>query len=500
MNTTKSTLSLALAGHLSVSAAFAAPPDGAATAPADARGETAQPARSEPKPVDFDAEVRARQAEPGGLEAEGAARRAASTSPSARARQAEVDAESALQREAFVGWFPRLNLTARYTRYSPYEQPALGPFVGAVGVSEGPVPPGTPLVTARAEFPAFVNNYYLQAQLVAPLTDYVFRVSEQSKSANESKRAAELRAKVERLRAASEAKLAYYAWVQARLREVVAMATLENARTELLAAKDLFELGRGTRADVLAAEARVSAAERLEAQSLLATNRFEADLRTLIHAEPRESLRVGEILTEALEPATLGNLESLYAEAEKKRLELRTFEASARSLKHQASVTAAAGIPRVDLFANGYYANPNLRFLPPQDEWRATWDVGAQLTWTPNDWASSDARASRVSADRDRVLAERDAMRDALRREVSEAQRAVLDADASLASVNARRSAAEEAYRVRREMYSLGKGTLVELMNAETELVLARLEWVDARVAQRIARTRLQHALGRDAE
>ncbi len=36
-------------------------------------------------------------------------------------------------------------------------------------------------------------------------------------------------------------------------------------------------------------------------------------------------------------------------------------------------------------FADGVYANPNQRRLPPTDQWTRTWDVGVQLTLSPND-------------------------------------------------------------------------------------------------------------------
>jgi outer membrane protein TolC len=417
-----------------------------------------------------------------------------------RARQRDVDAERAGEAEAKVGWWPRLNLTARYTRYSPYEQPSLGPFVVAPGAGEGPVAPGTPLFSAKSTFPAFVNNYYLQGQLVLPLTDYVFKVSEQTASARESRRAAEIRAQAAKVREASEARLLYYAWAKANLQELVAEKTVQNSRTQHQAARDRLELGRGTRADELSTKARLVAAERLHEQARLTTARLEADLRVVIHAGDHESLRLGEDLTvRASSPRATASAASLCVEAEGRRLELLAYRATDSALSHQESVAAAAGVPRVDLFANGYYANPNLRFLPPVDEWKATWDAGAQLTWTPNDWATSSERSNRTTAERGRVQAERDAMRDALCREVNEARRAALDAQAGLASVAARLEASEEAYRARREMYALGKGTLVELMNAETDLMLARLEWVEAHVAEHEAKARLEHAVGWDA-
>ncbi len=485
--------------------ALAAPPEAAPSAePPSATAVSVAPLEeslgaASAESVAFANEVKARLVQPGGLTASDVARRAAATSATVRAREQDVNAERASEDEASVGWWPKLNLTARYTRYSPYEQPSLGPFVVAPGVGEGPVAPGTPLISASSTFPAFVNNYYLQAQLVLPLTDYVFKVSEQTASARESRRAAELRAQAAKVREASEARLLYYAWAKSSLQELVAEKTVQNSSTQHRAAQDRLELGRGTRADELSTKARLVAAERLREQARLTTARLEADLRVVIHASGREPLRLGEDLTvRASSPRALASAVALCSEAEGRRLELLAYRATDQALSHQASAVAAAGIPRLDLFANGYYANPNLRFLPPVDEWRATWDAGAQLTWTPNDWATSSERSNRTEAERGRIQAERDAMRDALCREVNEAQRAALDAQAGLASVAARLEASEEAYRARREMYSLGKGTLVELMNAETDLMLARLEWVEAHVAEHEAKARLEHAVGWD--
>ena len=60
-------------------------------------------------------------------------------------------------------------------------------------------------------------------------------------------------------------------------------------------------------------------------------------------------------------------------------------------------------------------------------------------------------------------------------------------------------AAAEEAYRARAEQYRLGRASSVELTDAEADLSRSRLEVINARVGIRIARVKLDHALGRDA-
>jgi outer membrane protein TolC len=73
------------------------------------------------------------------------------------------------------------------------------------------------------------------------------------------------------------------------------------------------------------------------------------------------------------------------------------------------------------------------------------------------------------------------------------------DVQAAAADVAAAQlRAAEEAYRSRRELFLFSKGTSVELADSEAALFRARLASVSARIDQRIARVRVEHATGRD--
>jgi outer membrane protein TolC len=63
---------------------------------------------------------------------------------------------------------------------------------------------------------------------------------------------------------------------------------------------------------------------------------------------------------------------------------------------------------------------------------------------------------------------------------------------------SAQRRAAEEACHARRDSFRVGKGTSVELADAEAKLFRARFAAVSARIDQRIARMHIDHATGRD--
>jgi outer membrane protein len=432
-----------------------------------------------------------------GLTAARAVARAIDHSPQLRVEQEVIATERAGEAEAKVGWYPRLTLTAGYTRNSPYSQPILGPFVAAPGIDSGPVPPTAPLVSVGGQFPAFINTYLLQAQLVVPITDYILRTRMQANAASASTRAAQHQADAARSGVAREVVLLYYAWARAELARGVAEQTLDSARVQLAATRDLLELGKVTQSDLLSAQARAASAERLLTQATAQHQRLENDLRLVIAASAQESLARAEDLSQPLPPEQLADLPALRAEAEQARFELRAQTAAAQSLDHSASASVATGLPRLDLVANATYANPNWRYLPPEEAWHGTWDIGAQLTWVPNDLASATTHAARIEAQRRRVLAEEAVIRDALAREVHEAVAAVQEADGAVAPSEAELAAAEEADRGRREAYALGKSTLVDVQAAQSALVIARLSRLDALIAQRTSRAMLAHALGR---
>jgi outer membrane protein TolC len=89
-------------------------------------------------------------------------------------------------------------------------------------------------------------------------------------------------------------------------------------------------------------------------------------------------------------------------------------------------------------------------------------------------------------------------VRDAVFAEVTQAVLAMRTADSSIESSTAQARAADEAYGARRDLFRFGKGTSVELADAEANLFQARLAAVSARIDQRTARVRVDHATGRD--
>jgi outer membrane protein TolC len=444
---------------------------------------------------------------PGGLTSGQVSSRAVSTSYQVRAKEGDVQAAAAEVDKALIRFFPELTVVARYTRLSTITPGTLGPSDGSMVVSptgqQGPLPPNTPLVGApfsALSFPVILNQFYLASGVVVPLSDYFLRINRAYEAAQHSTEASRLVARAERLATATNAKLAYYAWVRACLQQVVVEQTLGQALEHRKNAQAGLDAGRLSTADVMRAEAQVASTELLLAQAQRLSATTEDLMRTQMHDPGARHYEIGEdVLTvkRALEP--FSSVDQFYADALRRRLELRAMDRSLAGLNQTSRAALAAAVPRLGAFADAYYANPNPRIIPQSSQWKATWDAGVELTWTPTGILFSRADVSSIDAQRSRLLAERGLLTDALRAQVVDAYHALLEASTDVQSAERGLSAAEESYRVRRLWFERGRATGVELTDAETALLQARLGMINARLNLVSARIKLEHATGRDA-
>jgi len=477
---------------------------------AQAPGPNAVPPPATPPPQDADAaREEALTAElvavkPGGITADAVGKRAAATSFQAAASAQALRGAAARVDAAWGGFLPRLSGVFRYTRLSDLTPPNLI-STGGYSLVATPAPAGsinpTPTVAfpLNFTFPIVVDNWLLQGTLAIPLSDYVFRLNQNYSAATKGERAARFDLAAARAKSAADGKIAYYNWIRARWSMVVAQLALGDQKTHLTDTKNLFQVGNTSQVDVLRSETGVAAAELAVEQTKHFVELAEMQIRLAIHGGPEEVLLVGEALDGDLPPIA-GDMQTLIGEGQLSRFEVRSIDATAEALHLQATVVRAGQFPRLDAVGNVTYANPNQRIVPTSPTWFPTWDVSLQLSWSPNDVLSSRANGADVESKAGQIEAQRQALRDGIALEVTQAYQAVLEADFSVVSTQKQLATAREAVRVARELFKAGRVTSTTLTDAETELTRARLQTVNARVDARVARVRLDHALGRDTK
>ncbi len=435
------------------------------------------------------------QVRPGGLTAGQVGARAAATSWNAKASEANLRGAAARVDEAWAAFLPRLSGVGKYTRLSNFELPPLTFFPAS-----SPFCMTAPQACAPVTFPFFkLDNWLLEASLTIPITDYFLRIDQNYTAATHSQEAARWDVIGARATSWANGAAAYYTWLRARGAVVVAVQALNDQKTHLRDGRNQFAVGNASKADVLRAETAVASAELTLERAKNLADLSEKQLRVAIHAKDEEAIVPGEDLELRPEPIQ-GNAKQMILEALASRPEVKSADANAASAREQASAAKAGRYPILSAFGDGIEGNPNPRQIPPSNNFLGTWDVGAQVTWSPNDilvanGAVSD-NESRVAA----IEANKNNVRDSIEVEVTQTMQSVHEADFSLEASSRELASADEAYRVARELFNNGRGTSTTLTDAETDLTRARLDLLNAKADARIARIRLEHALGRDAK
>jgi outer membrane protein TolC len=436
---------------------------------------------------------------PGGLTSDEVARRAATTSPTVAGRTAESEAAVAGVDQARANFIPRLQGQARRSRLSSLETATLGNLVVVPpGTPPGPIPAGTPMISAPLTFPQVLDQTVLQASLSVPLSDYALRLPQAKAAAEGSARSAAQNERAAVTRAAADARLAYYGWVRVRLSARVARQALAQARQHLEDARAARDAGSASVADVLRVESQVASSELDVARTANLEGLAEERLRTAMHDAGTAPYAIGEELRERAVPPASGRLPTMLDEAKGNRPELRALDEAVGAARQQVKLTRAAAYPRLDATGTATYANPNQRVFPQDARYRGTWDASLVLTWTPTDLPATLAAVRAAEARVRQLEAQRGEIIDGLRIEITQAAQALDEATVAQRTTTRGLAAAEESYRVRRLLFQNGRATSVEQTDAELELTRARLDALNARVDQRIAQVRLDHALGRD--
>jgi outer membrane protein TolC len=451
----------------------------------------------------------------GGLTANQVAKRAVASSHTIAAKQAELRAAAAEVDSAMYQFIPKVTLKASYTRLSRvvanlgngYSLGASGqgPYVigdirnqdGELTGQQGLIDEnGNPVQGGRFSFPVIRNSYSLSAALSVPLSDYVLRMSNSIEGTKENREAAELNIKAERQKAEGDARVAFFNWVRAIGQVAVTEKSIDRVRARLKDAQASFTVGLVTKAEVLRLEAQVAATE-AGLESARGFRDLAAQQLAVIMNDKQAEYDLGEDVLGQPAKQPIEPLDKLVEEAFSRRLELQALSHTVESLDKAESVVRAGALPRLDGFADYTYANPNQRYMFDK-AWHGTWSAGVMLSWSPNDMLTNSASGNKYKANRETVEANRRAIAQGVRMEVTAAYTDGRRAAAELEAAKRSAEASQAAYDTAIQLYRVGKATTAELIDSEAELVNSNLRLINAHIDTKVAETKLARSLGRD--
>jgi outer membrane protein len=304
----------------------------------------------------------------------------------------------------------------------------------------------------------------------------------------------------------------YYRMIESvRLREVrredLRLATEELRRTE-----SLFEVGSVARTDVLKARVRVA-----EAQSALtaSTNQVELDQARIAQSlalPPQSDFRPAE----NLEPrGDLPDSATAYAEARVNRPDLRAARLRVDEARNDKKAALAGKLPFLThSFNRNFNRSPGIGvvgvetdtiqgeevLLPVTDDVRRTisnWSYRIGFTWNILDGLVTESNIQRNSALQRSAENEVSDLELRVDLDVEQALLTIRNARAQILSAREGITSAEEDLNLSQERYSVGLGTILELIDAQVALTRARSAEVQAMAALKIAEAQLDQAVGR---
>jgi outer membrane protein TolC len=374
--------------------------------------------------------------------------------------------------------WPTAGVAAGYTRRSDINEFLI------------PQPPGEPPVG----FLNLPNNWGLSARANLPI--YAGgRLSGQIDAAVESEKAAGLDVDASRRALALETEDAYWRLVTARESERVLREGLAAFQAHLKDARNRERFGLAARSEVLAVEVEHERAELRRLRAENAAEVAEANLVRLLQLPPAAVVEPTEKL-ESLTPAH-EDLEALVQRALAARPEREGLLARVRAAEARVRVAQSTTRPQLGVTAGYLYANPNRNFVPPDEKWRSSWDVGAEISLRVFDGGRTSASVARARA---HVEALRQRLHDLERHIRLQVTSALLEARAAHVATRVAEgavAAGEEGKRVSADRYREGVIPSSELLDAEIALLEAGLERTQALADARLSLAQLDRAVGR---
>jgi len=403
------------------------------------------------------------------------------SAPSLARSAAALDRAREGAARAHTAVFPRLDLSARYTRLSRVD-------MGSISI------PGLP----TQPFPQVLDHFALRAAVAYPVSDLFLSILPAYEAARGLADAQELRARADRDSVSLAAREAFYSYARSRAAALVAQSAVDQAKAHLADVDVMVAGGALAPVEKLRATAAVAAAEVALARSGAGVAIARDGIAIMLHRELTAEFAIGEDLTRSLRE--LPPKQTLIEQAFTRRAEAQALAQTILALDSAVRSREAGAWPRLSLAAGVDLANPNPRIFPQEAKFKPSWDVGAILSWSPNDMLSGDRQAAETRAERAQAIGDLEALRDALKLEVSQAYETCIAADRALAAAPPGIVAAEESYRVRREQFRAGAAVATDVLDAEADLRGARLQLINVAIDLRVAEARLERAVtGLDA-
>ncbi len=372
--------------------------------------------------------------------------------------------------------FPSLRVQASFQRLSE--------------VPEFKIPfPGIPTI-----FPYIANTYAARATFQQPLfTGWRLQgAADNARYQAEAARSDLTRDKAELIYGI---KVAYWSVFRAYEIKRLAEESVGQVASHVKDVENMERQGLATTNDVLKAKVQLANSKILQSDAAnnvrLATIAFNSMIGLPLETE----ISIGSPLTPAAQE--FPELPDLVRDALVRRPDVGSMESRLKAA--DAAVTAASGgwFPQIYLTGNYYYSRPNQRIIPLVDRFDDTWDVGVSLQFDLWNNLSTLHQTSQAKAQYEQTRDALGTLKDGITLEVTQSYLSFRQAKERIQLSELSVQQANENYRMAAAKFKVGLLTSSELLDAEVNLLQAKLMLTQALVDHELAGAKVEKVIGR---
>ncbi|MCX6344799.1 MAG: TolC family protein [Armatimonadetes bacterium] len=286
-----------------------------------------------------------------------------------------------------------------------------------------------------------------------------------------------------------QVKQAFYAYAQNQRLASVNEANLRNQQSHLASAQARLDAGLGLPADVVRAETAIANAT--FNLSLARNNASVAavKLAQLMGIDPRTPIETAD----AGEPRSSGvnDLNALVDTALKQRPEMQQLQSTLQAASFGVKAAKTGDNPSIG--ATVGWLQRGSAFPPDKN----SLTYGVSLQWTPFDAGLTKGRIKEAQANLQTQQSAYEAQIQAIVSEVSQAYLNMITAEQRIKTSDAEVANAEEGLRLTDGRYISGLGTFLDVLDAQTALLTAKTNRVNAQSAVDQARAAMARAVGK---
>ncbi|MBK9733251.1 MAG: TolC family protein [Chitinophagaceae bacterium] len=393
--------------------------------------------------------------------------------------QAKAVAADAKNKQTYDLAYPMANLTAGYSRLS--DVPAY--LIQFPGETE-----------AHELFPVYLNNYQTRLS-VNELVFAGLKLKYGKSSADYLNQAAAMDVDKDKDEVAFNIVNAYFNIYKLTKGVVIIDQNLALVKQQIKELQDGEREGITLHNDVVRAQLQQT---NFELAAIDATNSLKTaiyDFNLLIGISPPETPTKIDT-SSVFQTPTLQTLDQYLQVAAATRSDLESQKTRNLAAMNSLIVEQKDYWPTIFVGGNIYYGNPNVRYIPPVDQFNLTWDIGANLNWNLTTLFTNKHQVAESKAIVLQGKTAYDQLSDVVKSEVYSSYLGYTESTDKLTTLEKALVQATENYNLQNSRYTNSVALFSDLIDAQSYLLLAQINYSIGKADGQVAYYKLLKATG----